>query len=265
MNEELKKSVDALLDELFEEKVEKSDAIHEIIGEPKQAKGEQQKAEVNADQVKPDVSSEEDEKAGKKRGRPDDLSQMSMRSPDGESKGSYDASITSPAQVPQHQTTIAKSETSETSKEIEELKAKVEELTKAINAKKEEDAKVEELKKAEQEKADLIKSEVEKATADLKKENDELKKSIQETADLVKAIAKKPKPRQSISSVDVLEKSAPTAEQKHFSKSEMLDAAEQLFKAKKLTDEDVIELEDTGFIYNEDKRRILEEYLQGKK
>lgn len=263
MNEDLKKSVDALLDELFaEETVEKSDAIHQIIGEPKQSKFEEQKAETLADQVKPKESSEEDEKNGKKRGRPDDLSQMSMRSPDGESKGSYDASITSPSKEPAHETTVAKSETS---KEIEELKTQIEELKKAIDAKAKAEKDEEDLQKANQEKADLIKSAVEQATSGLKKENDELKKSMKETADLIKAMSKRPKPRQSISSVEVIEKSiGDSTEPKHFSKSEMLDAAEELCKSNKLTVEDVIELEDTGNIFSAAKRQILENYIQSK-
>lgn len=117
--EELSKAIDTMIDEFFseeaaeakaetsepakEETVAKAkDAISEIIGDPKQASMEKDPnrnpATTADDSGNNPEKAEEDEKAGKKRGRPNDMSQMSMRDMStGESKGSYDDSISEPS------------------------------------------------------------------------------------------------------------------------------------------------------------------------
>jgi hypothetical protein len=294
--EELKKSMDQLIEEFFaeeeataseevkksepkaEEKKEEgtatlekaSDAISQIIGEPKQAKEESDPnktpatlADSSDNNIK--EKSEDDEKNGKKRGRPNDLSQMSMRDMStGESKGSYDASIAEAAVSP------AKAEDSQVSPPEHMKKAETVEISKeeyeALKKSAEENKKAEELKKAEVVKADterLVKSAVESATAEIRKEKDEIAKKLEETTILVKSFLKQPKPRKSISSVAALEKGGYEGEQaKVFSKSEMLDAAEELVKSKELTMEDVIELENTGTIHDKSKRAAVERKLR---
>ena len=49
---------------------------------------------------------------------------------------------------------------------------------------------------------------------------------------------------------------------KHFTKSEMLDVAEDLFKSGKLRDTHVMELENNGYIYDAGARATLESELK---
>lgn len=44
----------------------------------------------------------------------------------------------------------------------------------------------------------------------------------------------------------------------------MLDAAEELFKAGEITDSEVIELDNNGYIYNPESRAKLERFLSKK-
>lgn len=322
--ETLIKSMDALIEEFFAEEAtastssvveetkegtsatlnKASDAIHEIIGESKQVKEEKDPNKTPATLAdSPDnnvPSSEDDEKNGKKRGRPEDLSQMANRDmATGASKGSYDASIThgsenpnmsEASQVKQPQNLKAKgndksaddSDKEEQSqdqsssdnpslKEFSQVKLP-EHLRKSntVEISKEEYDSLkklqgETLRKAEKEATStLIKSEVEKATSSFRKENDELRKQVEKATDLVKAFAKKPQPRKSISSLAALEKGGQSYEeaQRFFSKDEKLDAAEELVKSKELTIEDVIELENTGTLADPAKRAKIERKLQ---
>jgi hypothetical protein len=155
-----------------------------------------------------------------------------------------------------NETTVEKS-TFEISKEDFEI------LKKAKTQKVEE-----ELRKAKKEQTTLIKSAIFDATSALRKENEQLRKSFQETQELIKSMARKPQPRKSVAGVQVLEKSfegQEAAQSNTFSKSEMLDVAEALVKSKQLSVEDVIELEDTGYIYNPASRAKLEIALKGKR
>jgi hypothetical protein len=262
----LEKSLDKLIDEMF---MKKSDQPG--MPEPKKTEGNPQTPEL-AEKVKTADSGEkpaegEEEKDGT-RGRPKDPSNMSARSADGASSLDYPSSVSSEAAVPAHETTVAKSEKIEISKEDFEI------LQKA-KAAKDEAAKEEVLKKARAEQATLIKSIVIEATKEIREDNTKLSKSLSETQkslgetqELLKKALSKPKPRQSVSSVAVLEKSfggnAPEDKkgQETFSKSDMLDAAERLVKAKKLPVEAAIELEDTGFVYNPRYRALLEQELK---
>lgn len=297
-NEELLKSMDSLIDEFFmedapetseeetvekseetavedateEETVEKSkDAIHEIIDEkPKAAKADSpnNKSATTADE---DLDSgekvEEDDEAGKKRGRSKDISSWEDRGKDGDtSNRQYDRDITSPAQDPskpedsqvQAPAHISKSEedTVTISKEEYELfKKSLEEKA----AKEQEEA----LQKAKQEQTDLIKSAVSEATADLREKLEKANATIEK-------LAAKPKQRQSIESVVALEKGgyAPDAQSgkvETFSKSEILDAAQALFEEGKLNRiEDIIEIETTGVSNNPEVRRLVENKLRNR-
>lgn len=259
--EALNKSLDEMIDSLFAEetsleKSEKPETIKIAEEAPRKDKSSDanEKPVMTADENGAKKEGEEDEEAGKKRGRPEDLSSWAKRSPDGESHGSYDASISQPAMKVPHETTIAKA-TVEVSKEDFEILQKA----KAQQAE-------EILRKAKEEQSTLIKSAVNEATSALKKENEELKKSFKETQELIKSMAKKPQPRKSVASVQVLEKSFTGPDeggQKAFTKSEMLDVAEKLVKSKQLSVDHVIELEDTGFIFDPGARAVLERALKG--
>jgi hypothetical protein len=87
---------------------------------------------------------------------------------------------------------------------------------------------------------------------------------MDETSTLIKAVLKKPAPRKSVSSVGALEKSAGEGiqEDREFSKSEKLDAAEALVKSQEFTAEDVIELETTGTFLDSHKKVLLERKLR---
>jgi len=138
----------------------------------------------------------------------------------------------------------------------DEAKAKAEAEAKATELKKSE-----ELRKAELE--TLIKSAVRTAIEPVKKENEELKKSLNESQALLKAIASQPQRSKSVTGIDALEKSQPESSgPQEFTKSEKLDAAEALVKAKKIPLDAVIELENTGTIYNPEYRRLIEQELQ---
>lgn len=136
-------------------------------------------------------------------------------------------------------------------------------------------AQEEVLRKARAENADLIKSAVKEATATMIKENADLRKSLNETSELVKAMAERPQRRKSIEGLQALEKSQPdgvaNSGEKHFSKSEMLDVAEELVlksqAAKDMTfrDEHLIELENTGFIFDKRAREHFEAALKNRK
>ena len=263
--EAFEKSIDTLIDELFAEggeeleKGAKSETM--AIAEKSPAKGksigDDQKPVMTADENGAAKEGEEDEEAGKKRGRPADLSTMSERDANGASKGKYDASITEKAKTPPNETTVAKSFTV-TEEEYELLqKAKA-------------DQKEETLRKAVREQKDLIKSAVIEATKPLADENEALRKSLNETQELVKSMARKPQPRKSVSSVQVLEKSFQDGAEggnkaETFTKSEMLDTAEELVKSNQLNIDHVVELENTGYIFEPRARAVLEKALKNRK
>ena len=135
-------------------------------------------------------------------------------------------------------------------------------------------AQEEVLRKAQEQNRDLIKSAVKEATSAISKENEELRKSLKETNELVKAMAERPQRRKSIDGLQALEKSQseqPAAGRSEaFTKSEMLDVAEELV-AKSAASKDMtfqldhlIELENTGFIFDKRARAALEDALKRK-
>lgn len=277
MNEKLEKSIDAFLDELFAEEteqvVESNDetvekAMPETIKIAEEKGGDKKRMEVASDAKTTADEGEQapkskDEKDGEN-GRSIDMSNVQHRKANGESTGSYDATITKPAKAPQHETTIAKGESEEENNEVKLSKAEYEEYMSLKKA--QESAKEEDLKKAFRvEQEELIKSAISQATNSMKSENEELRKALTETRDLVKAMANKPQARKSISSINAVEKSFNSNGEevaKSYTKNDLLDAAEELAKSKQIRDEEVIELENSGYIYNQESRKKIETWLK---
>ncbi len=234
-NEQLKKSVDELLEEFFaEETVVKAQASD---------------SEVLADDVKAPKSKKDDGED-----RPEEVSDVPAVDEDGSRAKGYDA-----VQKPQNKTP----EISANGAVVKSFEVSEEDM--AILKKAKAAMVEEELKKAQTVQADLIKSAVVEATQGIREENESLKKSLNETMELVKAFAKQPKQQKSIANIASLEKSFGGDEQpvaKSFTKNDMLDAAEELVKSNKITDLEYIELNDTGAIYNPAARAEVEKYLR---
>lgn len=131
------------------------------------------------------------------------------------------------------------------------------------------------LRKAREQQSDLIKSAVREATSAIAKENEELRKSLKETNELVKAMAERPQRRKSIDGIQALEKSqgaeGAARGPETLSKSEMLDIAEELVMKSKadkdmlFKDEHLIELENTGFIFDPRARAAFENAVKNRK
>ena len=251
-NDELSKSIDLMIDELFtEEEIEKA------LGEPNMGEGD---PKTKADEVVNKApKGKKDSSRGE--GRPVDIHDIPENDKDDKSKG-YDAvqkkegdmgkDIPEARQIDKNAKEVKKSISLE---EYEEFQA----LRKA-----EDDRVMDELRKSFMiEQKDLIKSAVYEATSSIRHENEELRKSLSEQTSLVKSIASKPQTRKSITSYEALEKSErPSNEPEFFTKSQMLDVAEELFKSGKIRDTHVMELENNGYIYDNTARAALENELK---
>lgn len=283
--DELNKSIDLLLDEVFGE----SETTEKSIDIAKDAK-------TTADAVMASVPGSQDD-ASRGAGRPKAISDVPNKDQDGKRDGQYDASISQAhgdeeneeakkqakavdqcssqghmAQSPKapRSAPFKKSDGTEVSEEdfraFEAFqKSQKEEAEKQASAK----AKEEELRKAEDNRKhseDLIKSAVAQATSKLAKENEELRKSVQETNALVKAMAAQPMPSKSITNIQALEKSIRPEEKgdETFSKSDILDAAFDLAKAGKISSNIVSEIEMTGRCSDASARQAIEKYLESK-
>lgn len=245
---DLNKSIDSLIDELFAEPVEKSNMI----------KDQKPQKETADEAVNAAPKSEKDEK--RDAGRPKQISEVPQTDTDGNRAGEYDGKIAaehtdakkkedSQVEVPQQ---MKKSENTLTDEEVAEYRA----LKKA----KKQERKAEDLRKAQTMQVDLIKSAVIEATSGLRKENEDLRKSMEEQGNLIKSMANKPQKSKAVTNVQAVEKfqKSSSGSGNTFSKSELLDVAEDLVKSKQLTVEHVIELENNGFIYDNEARRVLE-------
>ena len=262
--ENLTKSIDTMIDEIFA----KSDDLDVAS-----------LASTKADEVVNKAPKAEKDSA-RGAGRPEQISAVPEVDQDGKRSGKYDADI-------------AKKQAEEDQKEADQVKMAGQDkgeqkadkpeagmpMAKSISQqeweeyqafKKAQSQKSQEevLKKAREENRDLIKSAIKEATAHLAKENETLRKSVQETTELVKAMAERPQRRKSVDGIQALEKSQ--SEEKGpqtFSKSEMLDVAEELClkKGMEFRDEHLIELENTGFIFDKRAREALEVALKNKK
>lgn len=276
--DELTKSIDALVEDFFAESetVEKASENFEVANANKTTAD----AVVNA---APKMENDESRGAG----RPKDDHDVPSEDEDGNKAKGYDAvqkeqgeeenaeakkqaSSVSQTSEKGHFGTkpsmkdprLSKSLTDEEYAEYQAFKkAQVESKEKA---QQEELKKAEELKKVEQ--TNLIKAAVESALGIVRKENEELKKAMTEQGALIKAMASQPRQAKSVTSIEVLEKSqevVPGQGGGTFSKAEILDAAEALMKAGKISMNEVIEIDNCGTVFNAQTRKLIEQKLQG--
>jgi hypothetical protein len=235
-------SIDALIDDLFAEPVEKS-----MIKDANPAK------ETADEATKQAPKSEKDEARGE--GRPKQISDVPQTDEDGKRSGEYDGTIAAPqadakkkedsqVEAPEH---MKKSVTDAEWEEYQALK----------KAKTDKEA-AETLQKARKEQADLIKSAVTEAIASVKTENEDLRKALKEQGELIKAMANKPQKSKAVTNVNAVEKFEKSRSVDTFSKAELLDIAEDLYKSKKLDMEHVIELDNNGFIFDDQARALVE-------
>jgi len=281
-NEELNKSIDTLLEELFSEPVEKGSPLD-------LAQDNKTTADAAVSQA---PSSQKDEARGA--GRPKQISDVPQNDMDGRRESEYDDSIADssgekePEEAKKQAQAMDQSseknrigekpkapqsrpfKKSEDGTEISEEEYKEFQAFKKAKADEAEKVKqAEELRKTEQarrDQEDLIKSAIAKATESLKKENEDLKKSVSETIALIKAMASQPQRAKSVTSIDALEKSEAQEEKgaETFSKSEVLDAAFELAAAKKISENVVTEIEMTNRCSDAEARRLIERHLEGK-
>lgn len=262
--DELNKSIDSLITELFSEPVEKA------AGENFEVANASKTTADAAISAAPEMQDD----AARGAGRPKQISDVPKRDEDGQRDGQYDASIAAnqgeveneeakkqARSIDQTSSTgrLSKSITDEEAAEFEEFKkAKAE---KAEKAKQDELKKSEDLKKAELQ--NLVKAQVEAAIAPVKKENEELKKSLGESQALIKAMAGQPVRAKSVTGIEALEKSNPESTgPQEFTKADKLDAAERLVMKKALPMDAVIELENTNTVFNKEWQRLIEAELQ---
>lgn len=263
-NEELTKSIDLLIEEIFSETVEKSIEI---------AKD----SSTTADEVLAQVPSSEDD--SKREGRPSEIRENNNE----KTEGNYDSEITEKAKEEDQKEidqVVAMDQVQDKNRVKPESKApemapfkkslSEEEYNEYLELKKAQEAsKLEELKKAEAIKTEeLIKSVIEKTSAKYESKIESLQKSLSEQQALIKAMAAQPIRSKSVTNIGVLEKSEypeNASKKEFFSKSELLEAAEELVKSKKIQVNHVIELENNGFIYDKFARETLENYVKNKK
>jgi hypothetical protein len=272
-NEDLNKSIDTLIDELFSEPVKKGENF-EVANASKTTAD----AVVNA---APKAQNDDARGAG----RPKQISSVPNVDQDGKRSSEYDAAIAAKqaeeeneeakkqalavTQVSKeghmgegkkmHDPRLSKSISDEEYAEFEAFKKS--QADAKAKAAQEDLRKAEDLKKAELQ--DLIKSAVNSAVSGIRQENESLKKSLDKSNELIKAIASQPQRSKSVTGIDALEKSMHEGSGKtEFTKSEKLDAAEALVKAGKLPMDAVIELENTNTVFNKSWQAAIEAQLQ---
>lgn len=254
--DELTKSIDSLIDEMFAEPVEKSNMI----------KDQKPQKETADEAVRAAPKAEKDE--ARDAGRPKQIADVPQNDTDGARSGEYDSKITekesdatakkkedSQVQVPEQMKKSDEVKTDKVEMTAEEY-AEYKELKKAKKAARKE----EELRKSQQAQTDLIKSAVADALAAKNAETEALRKSLDETNALVKSMANKPQKSKAVTQVQAVEKFQKSEGSNSLSKAEVLDVAEELVKSKNpdFTMEHAIELENTGYIYDQTARRMLE-------
>lgn len=253
LNDELNKSIDELIDNLF---ADESDEVEKSMIKDMKAE------EETADEALAKVPSAQKDEA-RNAGRPKQISDIPQKDEDGRRQDSYDDSISEENKDGKNpeQSQVEPPKDMKKSNKVEISKEEFE-AYQAFKKSEAEKIKSEVLQKARQEQVDLIKSAVIEATADIRKENDELRKSLQESSDLIKSIANKPQSRKAITQVQAVERFEKSQTSQNFSKSELLDVAEALVKSGDLEDTHVIELEQTGYIFDPTARGILERKLK---
>lgn len=278
MNNELKKSVDTLLDEIFGKSMDHIEPKH------------------TADAALAGVPESEDD-ASRGAGRPAQISDVPKNDTDGKRAGNYTGTIASEqaeegnpegkqstielrkkeeeeegskAKMPGMEASEEKA--AETAAEKDEPATTVakshqlseEEYKEFVELKKSKEAekKAEILKKAKEEHATLIKSVVLEATKGIRDENEALKKALQENTDLIKSMASKPKAPVAITSMSALEKGGSQPSSNKLSKDEVVDIAESLHKSGELSLDQVIEISQTGYVFDPSARAVLEKAVR---
>lgn len=290
MNEEqLTKSIDSMIDDLFAEPEAKEGAsVEKSIDIAKDASKTADEAVGKAPKA------QKDEARGA--GRPKQISDVPQEDMDGRRDSDYDGSISEnegkedePEEAKKQAQSMdqtqekkrmggkpkapemkpfKKSESGEAEELSDEEYKEFLEFKKSKAEAAEKAAQAEELKKAEEakkEQEDLIKSAVKEAVSGIREENEELRKSLAESQELLKAMASTPRQPKSITNMQALEKSMSPEDQdngpKAFSKSEMLDGMEELVKAGKLSENVVYEYDMTKRIADPQARKVVEEYM----
>lgn len=273
----LTKSIDELVDQLLveEEKISKADSFLDL----------KQDAKTTADAVVSQAPTMQDD-ASRGAGRPKQISDVPKTDEDGKRNGQYDASISSASseedqpeadqvkemnQVKNTATTSSGTPASAPFKKSFEVNEAEYAEFQAFK-KSQADKQAEELKKSETEKLGaLIKSAVTEATSSLTKSYEteiaSLRKSAAESERLLKAIANRPQRAKSVTGIEALEKSmdpSTSSGKESFSKSEVLDAAEELAKSGKISSDYVVELEMTGRVFDKNVRTMIENHLAKK-
>lgn len=251
MTEELTKSIDSLIDELFEEE----DSFGKSM-----IKDEKPQKETSDEALKHKDAKYEEDDAERGAGRSKAISDVPKKDTDGQRAKKYDDAIS-------EKNEDAKKEEDKQVQPAPHMKKSLSdeeyEEYQALKKAKEESEKEEALKKAEQEKADLIKSAVLEAKKDWDIEREELKKSLEEQGELIKAMANRPQRKKSVTNVAALEKSSTSYnESPELSAAEIKalasDVAEGLVKSNKITVDQAIELDNNGFILDPEARRLVE-------
>lgn len=271
-NEELNKSLDLLIDELFSENVEKSIEI---------SKDSQTTADAAVSAAPKMVDD-----ASRGAGRPQEIHDVPSVDEDGQKSKDYDAAIAQKKKEEENEEAKKQAKTMDQTKEAGRSSDSPSNSSDprgpmfksisetdyaeyvALKTAKEEGEVLKKADLAKKETEELIKSAVNTAVSTIKTENDTLKKTLTEQGEILKALANKPKAPKSITNVNVIEKSMDPAtgapKQESFTKSEMLDAAFTLALAKSIPAEAVTEMEFTGTIVNPIHRKLVEQKLNGK-
>lgn len=276
--QDLNKSIDAMIDELFAEPVSKASDNLDVASASR----------TTADAAVSAAPKMQDD-ASRGAGRPKQISDVPSTDEDGKRDGQYDSSIASVQSEEENPEAKAQSksidQTTGTGRLSQAPSMKDPRLTKSVSeeeyaeyqalkkAKSDADAKAEELRKSEEikksedlkkaEMENLVKSAVAAAIEPLKRENQELKTTITKSETLLKAMAGQPQRAKSITGIEALEKSErEDSGQKEYSRAEKLDAAERLVMKKSLPMEAVVELENTGTVFRKDWQQAIEAELQ---
>lgn len=271
--QDLNKSIDAFIDDLFSEPVKKGENFEVAPA-----------AKTTADAAIAAAPAMQDD-ASRGAGRPKQISDVPKNDQDGKRDGTYDATIAQAISEVENeeakkqarsidQTTSAgrmgegpKMKDPRLSKTLTDTEYAEFEAFKKSKADEVEKAKADELKKADDlkkaELENLIKAQVAEAIKPVVAENETLKKSLKESEALIKAMAGQPQRAKSVTGIDALEKSLPeNTGPEVFTKSDMLDAAERLALKKAIPMDAVIELSSTGTVYNPAYRQAIEQELQ---
>jgi len=256
-NEELNKSIDSLIDELFVDEDPEAQAVSGDDIEKADMIKDQKPQEETADEAMKKVPGYQKDEY-RNAGRPKQISDVPQKDKDGRRGSEYDDSITeeksnkdgknpeqSQTQPPKF---MRKAFTEEEYDEYQDLKRA-----------KQDSEDSERLEKAKKEQSDLIKSAVTEAVEGFKSQNNDLQKKIENQGELIKSMANKPQRARAISNISALEKSSsPDGQPQAMDKKDLLDIGEELYKSGKLTVDHVIELENTGYIFEDEARRVFE-------